>query len=291
MNETFASGLQQPDGPVGLLDGRMALVEMEDGRRCLTLIKADGSRREISKPGGRPTGLAVDGDGCFWVAGGPENSLVRLSAEGRLLQMIEGSETGPFVLPHDLAFGPDGLLYMSDSGVRIADLIIGQTIRPDFLNAAYNGRIYQIDPADGRVLRSLASGLLLASGIAFDSSGRLYYSEMLTGNIYRQVPGGRQEIFAHALRSPTGGRLKGPTGLAFDREDTLYCAVYGQADICLIDPTGKISGHIRTNGTLPSNVAFTPDGKYLLITEQEHGVVERIPAPRPGLALHRPKIR
>ncbi|MET0749264.1 MAG: SMP-30/gluconolactonase/LRE family protein [Rhizobium sp.] len=290
MNETIAAGLQQPDGPVGLADGCVALVEMDDDRRCLAIIEADGRRREVCKPGGRPTGLALDGDGCFWVAGGPDNSLVRLASDGRLLQMIEGSDSGPFVLPHDLAFGPDGLLYMSDSGVRIADLLIGRTIRPDFLNAAYNGRIYQIDPGEGRVLRSLATGLLLANGIAFDSSGRLYYSEMLTGNIYRQVPGGRQEIFAHALRAPNGGRLKGPAGLAFDREDTLYCALYGQGDICLIDPSGKISGHIRTNGALPSNLAFTPDGKHLLITEQEHGVVERIPAPRPGLALHRPKI-
>jgi len=290
MNETIAVGLHQPDGPVGLQDGRVALVEMEDGHRCLTVLEQDGRRREICRPGGRPTGLATDGDGCFWVAGGPENSLVRLSPEGRMLQMIEGSDRGPFVLPHDLAFGPDGLLYMSDSGVRIADLVIGQTIRPDFLNAAYNGRIYQIDPADGRVLRSLATGLLLASGIAFDSKGMLYYSEMLTGNIYRQVVGGRQEVFAQALRSPIGGSLRGPVGLAFDRDDTLYCAIYGQGDISLIDASGKVSGHIRTNGALPSNVAFTPDGKHVLITEQQHGAVERIPAPKPGLALHRPTI-
>ncbi len=290
MNETIAVGLHQPDGPVGLQDGRIACVETEDGRRCVSVIAPRGQRREICRPGGRPSGLAVDGDGCFWVAGGPENSLVRLSPEGRMLQMIEGSETGPFVLPRDLAFGPDGLLYMSDAGVRIADLVIGQTIRPDFLNAPYNGCIYQIDPADGRVLRSLAAGLLLASGIAFDSNGLLYYSEMLTGNIYRQVLGGRQEIFAHALRSPMGTRLKGPAGMAFDRDDTLYCAVYGQGDICLIDTSGKLSGHIRTNGTLPSNVAFTVDGKQVLITEQEHGAIERIPAPKPGLSLHRPKI-
>lgn len=290
MNDTIAAGLHQPDGPVGLQDGRVVLVEMGDDRRCLTVIQPDGERQEICRPGGRPTGLAVDGDGCFWVAGGPENSLVRLSPTGRTLQVIEGSEAGPFVLPHDLAFGPDGLLYMTDSGVRIADLIVGQTIRPDFLNAAYNGRLYQIDPAEGRVLRTLATGLLLANGIAFDSHGVLYYSEMLTGTIYRQVIGGRQEVFTQAIRSSTGGRLKGPAGMAFDRDGTLYCAIYGQGDICLINASGKISGHIRTNGALPSDVAFTPDGKYLLITEQERGVVERIPAPRPGLPLHRPKI-
>jgi gluconolactonase len=291
MNETIATGLHLPDGPVGLADGRVALTEMEDDRGCLTIIDAGRKRREVCRPGGgRPTGLAIDGDGCFWVAGGPENALVRLSPQGRTLQLIEGSEDGPFIFPNDLAFGPDGLLYMTDSGVEISNLLEGVGIRPDFLSAPYNGRVYQIDPREGRVLRTLATGLLLANGIAFDAEGLLYYSETLTGNIYRQVVGGRQEIFAHALQSPMKEQLKGPAGMAFDRDGTLYCAIYGQGDVCLIGQSGAISGHIPTNGMLPGNIAFTLDGKYALITEQERGVVERIPAPRPGMPLHMPSI-
>ena len=290
MNETIAAGLHLPDGPVGLDDGRVALSEMVDDRRCLTIVDAAGKRLEVARPGGRPTGVAVDGDGCFWTAGGPENSLVRFSPKGRTLQLIEGSDEGPFIFPNDLAFGPDGLLYMTDSGVEISDFVEGFGIRPDFLSAPYNGRVYQIDPREGRVLRTLATGLLLANGIAFDAEGLLYYSETLTGNIYRQIVGGRQEIFAHVLRSPTKDKLNGPAGMAFDRDGTLYCTIYGQGDICLVDQTGTVSGHIPTNGLLPGNIAFTLDGKYALITEQEHGVVERIPAPRPGMPLHMPSI-
>lgn len=290
MNETIAVGLHQPNGPVGLTDGRVAVLEEGGNRHCLLIIEADGKRREIWQSSGRPAGLAVDGDGCFWVAGGPDNSLIRLSPEGDAIQVIEGSPSGPFLFPHDLAFGPDGLLYMTDSGIRISDLIEDGAIRPDFLEASYDGRVYQIDPVKGRVMRSLAAGLLLPCGTAFDSAGLLYYSEVLTGNIYRQVVGGRQEIFAHALRSPMDGRMKGPIGMAFDRDDTLYCAIYGQGDVCLIDTSGRISGHIPTNGPLPTNLAFTPDGRHVLITEHEHGAIERITAPRPGLPLHRPRI-
>ncbi|PZM12032.1 SMP-30/gluconolactonase/LRE family protein [Rhizobium tubonense] len=290
MNETIATGLHLPDGPVGMADGRIALTEMEDDRGCLTIIDAGIKHREICRPGGRPSGLAVDGDGCFWVAGGPENCLVRLSPKGRTLQLIEGTEDGPFVFPNDLAFGPDGLLYMTDSGVEISNLVEGVGIRPDFLSAPYNGRVYQIDPREGRVLRTLATGLLLANGIAFDAEGLLYYSETLTGNVYRQIVGGRQEIFAHVLKTPMKEQLKGPAGMAFDRDGTLYCTVYGQGDVCLIDRNGAKSGHIPTNGLLPGNIAFTLDGKYALITEQERGVVERIPAPKPGMPLHMPSI-
>jgi gluconolactonase len=290
MNETIAVGLHQPHGPVALPDGRVAFVEMEDIRGSLAIIENDGCRREVCRPGGRAAGVAMDGDGCYWVAGGPENSVVRISPEGRTLQLIEGADDGPFLFPHDLAFGPDGLLYVTDSGVRISDLIDGVDIRADFIEASYNGRVHQIDPVEGRVLRTLATGLLLANGIAFDTEGLLYYSETLTGNIYRQIVGGRQEIFAHVLPSPTTDKLRGPCGMAFDRSGILYCAMYGQGEISLVDQSGKLMGHIRTNGARPGNIAFALDGKYALITEQDHGAIERIPVPRPGLPLHMPSI-
>lgn len=290
MNETFATGLRLPEGPVALPDGRVALVEMDDSRRSLTVIEAGGARREIYRLGGRPTGLAIDGDDCFWVAGGPENSLVRLSFQGRTLQVIEGGADGPFLHPNDLAFGPDGLLYMIDSGIRITELLEGGHVHPDFFRAAYNGRVYQIDPADGRVLRVLAAGLLYANGIAFGPDGLLYYSETLTGKIHRQIVGGRPELFAQVMPVPAVDAFRGPAGMAFDRSGVLYCAIYGHGEICMVDPAGKVAGHIRTDGTRPSKIAFTPDGKYMLVSEHENGALEKITAPRPGLPLHMPSI-
>lgn len=290
MNDTIATGLRLPSGLVALPGGRLALVEMDASRRSLKLFDTSGANKEVCRIGGSPTGIAIDGDGCFWVADGPEDSLVRLSPQGRVLQVIEGGADGPFLHPNALAFGPDGLLYMTDSGIRLADLLEGGHIHPDFFKAAYNGCVYQIDPAEGRVIRVLAAGLLLAGGIAFGPDGLLYYSETLTGKIYRQIVGGRQEMFAQSMTSPAVNMLRGPAGLAFDRSGMLYCAMYGLGEICLIDSEGRMTGHIRTDGTRPGNIAFTVDGKHLLVSEQEKGVVEKITAPRPGLPLHMPTI-
>lgn len=290
MNETIATGLRLPSGLVALPDGRFALVEMDASRRCLKLFDTSGAYQEICRIGGSPTGIAIDGDGCFWIADGPENSLVRLSPQGRVLQVIEGSADGPFLHPNALAFGPDGLLYMTDSGIRLDDLLEGGHIHPDFFKAAYNGCVYQIDPAEGRVIRVLAAGLLFASGIAFGADGLLYYGETLTGKIHRQIIGGRQEMFAQSMTSPATNVLRGPAGLAFDRSGVLYCAMYGLGEISMVDTDGKMAGHIRTDGTRPGNIAFTIDGKHLLVSEQENGVVEKITAPRPGLPLHMPTI-
>lgn len=290
MNETIATGLRLPSGLVALPDGRFALVEMDASRRCLKFFDTSGAYQEICRIGGSPAGIAIDGDGCFWIADGPENSLVRLSPQGRVLQVIEGSADGPFLHPNALAFGPDGLLYMTDSGIRLDDLLEGGHIHPDFFKAAYNGCVYQIDPADGRVIRVLAAGLLLASGVAFGADGLLYYSETLTGKIHRQIIGGRQEMFAQSMTSPAINMLRGPGGLAFDRSGVLYCAMYGLGEISLFDTEGRMAGHIRTDGTRPGAIAFTADGKHLLVCEQENGVVEKITAPRPGLPLHMPTI-
>ncbi|MBB3287583.1 MULTISPECIES: SMP-30/gluconolactonase/LRE family protein [unclassified Rhizobium] len=290
MNETIATGLRLPGGLVALPDGRIALVETDPSRRYLKLFDTSGACEELCRIGGSPTGIAIDGDGCFWVAGGPENSLIKLSPQGRIRQVIEGSADGPFLHPNALAFGPDGLLYMTDSGIRLTDLLERGHIHPDFFKAAYNGCVYQIDPSEGRVIRVLAAGLLLASGIAFGPDGLLYYSETLTGKIHRQIVGGRQEMFAQSMRSPAVNVLRGPSGLAFDRSGTLYCAMSGLGEICLIDREGMMSGHIRTNGTRPSGIAFTVDGKHLLVGEQEKGVIEKITAPRLGLPLHMPSI-
>ncbi|TXI90852.1 MAG: SMP-30/gluconolactonase/LRE family protein [Cupriavidus sp.] len=290
MNDTIVTGLRLPSGLVALPDGRIALVEMDASRRCLKLFDTSGACEELCRIGGTPTGIAIDGDGCFWVADGPEDSLVRLSPQGRVLQVIEGGADGPFLHPNALAFGPDGLLYMTDSGIRLANLLEGGHIHPDFFKAAYNGCVYQIDPAEGRVIRVLAAGLLLAGGIAFGPDGLLYYSETLTGKIYRQIVGGRQEMFAQSMTSPAVNMLRGPSGLAFDRSGMLYCAMYGLGEICMIDTEGRMTGHIRTNATRPGNIAFTLDGKHLLVSEQEKGVVEKITAPRPGLPLHMPAI-
>lgn len=291
MNETIATALRQPNGLVALKDGGVALVETDADGGALAVIDADGARREISRIDGHPTGLAIDGDGCFWVAGGPQNSVLRLSPDGKALKTISGTKEQPFLLPKNLAFGPDGLLYMSDCGIRLADLVDGPEIRPDFYEASYNGKIHQIDPQTGRILRTLATGLLMANGVAFDAEGLLYYSETLTGIIYRQVVGGRPEAFAHVLRAKSTDGLRGPAGLAFNRSGMLYCAKYGAGDICLVDQAGKVAGHIPTNGRLPDDIVFTQDGKYALIAEHEHGAIEKIPVPSPGgLPLHMPSI-
>ncbi len=286
----LVSGLDQPEGPVVLSNGDVVVVEMGESRACLTRVGRNEGPRVIARLGGRPTGLAVDGDDCIWVAGGEGASLVRLSPDGEVLLAIRGNEDGPFLFPNDLAFGRDGLLYMTDSGIAPSDLIHGGAIRPDFADVQYDGRVFQIDPRGGRVLARIATGLRFANGIAVGIDGALFYNETLSGIIHRQEIGRAAEPYARLERLGDVERFCGPDGMAFDVSGRLYCAVYGEQRVAVLDPAGQALPDIRTNGDRPTNVAFVGDAGELLVTEVEHGTIEIVPVVEPGLALQRPLV-
>ncbi len=289
-NAVLRSGFSQPEGPVHLADGSLAIVEMGENRECVTLISPDGATRTVARPGGRPTGLALDGDGCLWVAGGPANSLVRLDPSGAEMLRVTGSRDDAFLFPNDLAFGPDGMLYMTDSGILPRELISGLAIRSDFLTYPYRGQVVRIDPRKGVVERQLARDLRFANGIAFDGDGVLHYAETLTGRIHRQPLDEAPEVFAAMAGAAVSDRFTGPDGMAFDEDGRLFCAIYGESRIAVADPGGRPLPSLRTNGDRPTNVAFRGAERLLMVTEVANGAVEIVPTSAAGLPLHVPRI-
>jgi gluconolactonase len=290
-NPVIASGLLQPEGPAFTGSGRLFVVEMDERRACLTVIDA-GSRSPMGPSGGRPTGLAIDGDDCLWVAGGPGAVLLRLDPQGRQIARIDGDDSGRFLFPNDLAFGPDGLLYMTDSGMPPDAFITGLSIRADFFTAHYAGTVFQIDPSSARVLRRIDTGLRFANGLAFAADGTLHVNETLTGWIYRYALDGsaRREPFSQTLPAPSPDRFTGPDGMAFDVEGRLYCALYGRGEVSVSDLDGAIIDRLATNGNQPTNLAFVPGENAIVVTEVEHGAVERIEVGAAGALLHRPPL-
>jgi hypothetical protein len=171
-------GVEEPEAPVCLEDGSAYLVEMSQRKRCVTHVSPSGKMRTIITFAGRPNGLALDGQGNVWVAvaGDAESSVTCCSPAGDILAVIRGSIEGPFLWPNDLAFGPNGLLYMTDSGIRVTDFIKGTTIRPDVRTAPYDGRVYEIDPNEAAVLRVMDRGIRFTNGIAFGGDDQMYVS-------------------------------------------------------------------------------------------------------------------
>jgi gluconolactonase len=106
----FATGIGAPEGPVALEDGSMYVTEMSAATLQVTRLFSNGRRKVIKRTGGRPNGLAIDGDGNLWIAEAGLRAVISIDVEGRELIRIEHDGEQPFRLPNDLCFGKDGHL-------------------------------------------------------------------------------------------------------------------------------------------------------------------------------------
>jgi len=288
----YITDLSVPEGPVVLPDGAWLVVEMGPDRGCVTKIDGEnGASRRVLARTGRPNGLAVDAEQTIWVAESEPASLLRMSMDGSHEAVATHCGDDPFLFPNDLCFGPDGMLYLTDSGIRFAHFAPGGNIRSDYNSAPVDGRLYRIDPSSLAV-EELTRGIRFANGLAFGlRAEHLYVAETLTGDIlrYRWSPTalGPPEVFANvvSLGGPAG--LKGPDGIAFGANGDLYVAVFGQGEVTVLAPDGSVKQRIRTRGSAPANVAFGgPGERRIYVTEDERGTLERFDADTEGLALH-----
>jgi len=290
----FAKGIGAPEGPISLTDGSMYVTEMSHSTLMVTKLSPKGERHVIKRTGGRPNGLAVDGEGLIWIAEAGQRALVCIDPDGRELKRLEGdSKHGRFFFPNDLAFGPDGHLYMTDSGMALTDFLDGQNFVENFMNLKWDGRVYQIDPRRMKVERLIDSKIRFTNGIAFGIDNTLYANASFTGEIYRyDVFGPRKptrEVFGNVLQKDKQTGFKGPDGMKFGVDGRLYCTVYGQKNVTVLGKTGRVAERLPLDGTCPTNLAFSRDGKKILVTEVSKGQVEQLEVPCAGLELFYPK--
>jgi len=284
----FIEDLGTPEGPVLLPDKSWVVLEMQEDRGCLTHISADGKKRRVIAKTGRPNGLAVDKDGLLWVAESMNPpSLLRITMEGSVETVAAECDGEPFLFPNDLCFGPNGALYMTDSGFLCKAWM---TLTPDQKVAARpDGRVYRIRPETGTV-EKLDAGIPFANGIAFGPDGNLYVAATRSGMVYRyrwrDGKVGTREDFGDVRDPKKAGTFCGPDGMAFGQDGNLYVAVVWQGDVTVLGPDGRPVRRIQTAGMGPTNVAFGPPGsRKIYVTELGDGRFEVFDVDTDGLPL------
>lgn len=287
----FASDLGFPEAPVLLPDESFLFVEMEPGKGCVTWISKDGESRRTVATTGRPNGLAQDRNGYIWVAETAQRALLKLSLDGEYEQVASNYDGEEFLFLNDLAFGPDGKIYLTDSGIAMDEFAPGGELNPDWENLVYDGRVYIVDPATAEVDR-LDNGIRFTNGLAFDAHGHLYVAETLTGKIFKYVfengsyTGERRE-FGNAINPDAPAGIKGPDGMKFGKDGNLYVAVFGQGDVTVLGPDGSVITRFEAGGAFPTNLVFGKDGEQrIYVTEVETGTVRIIDVGTDGLVLH-----
>jgi gluconolactonase len=98
----------------------------------------------------------------------------------------------------------------------------------------------------------LDRGILFANGIAFGPDDALYAT--FTGEIDRYNvlgPANPQgEVFGNVLQPYEGDYFRGPDGMCWGVDGRLYCAVYGQRNVTVLNTDGSIAEPLPLDGRL-----------------------------------------
>ena len=167
--------------------------------------------------------------------------------------------------PTGLAFGPDGLLYVSSRA---------------------EGTVYQVGSAG--VARVFAEGLGIATGLAFDAAGDLYVGDR-SGTIFKiHTPAGdaeAQEMFVFATLEPSIAAYH----LAFAKSGVLYVTAPTTASnqsIHAIAPDGTISTFFSGLGRAQGLAFDAQDNLYVAASYRgDRGVFRITPEKEISLAI------
>jgi gluconolactonase len=241
-------------------DGRVVFC---DGNTGELLVYADGSVSAYARTGGSPWGAVLGGDGAIYVTQGGKvpgsgeysapSGIQRVRPDGTTELLFAQVAGYQLYGPNDLAFGPDGRLWFTDSGSE-------QDLRFDVRSP---GRLFAVGPSGtGEMLLELPE--VVPNGIAFDARQRLYWTESGARRIQR-LQDGKPVTFCQLPDSHV------PDGMAFAADGRLFVATTISEGVTVISPDGAVLGEIHL-GEHATNCIF--DGPDLYVTATREADIE-----------------
>jgi gluconolactonase len=227
--------------------------------KTITKFSIDGKNAPWAETGA-PNGHKILADGTHLVCDASRHAVLKLSAEGKLLEPASKECDGqPLRGPNDLTLDtPNGGFYFSDPGESSLEKRIGTV---HYVDKA--GKTHLVD-----------KGLAFPNGIVLTPDGKqLYLAESQTNQVHvYEVKGpgklGERKLFANLPKHPSGDHLRSqPDGMCLDAAGNVYIAHYGMKQVQVLDPSGKLIRQYDGGNETTSNVAFGgPNMTTLYIT-------------------------
>lgn len=274
--EHFIADLGFTEGPVNCQDGGFAATAIDRGEIA---IVRDGKAGVLATTGGGPNGLVEAKGGVFYLCqnGGVWPALNHIKREPGV-QKIAADGTVSYVAtgmtaPNDLAFGPDGLLYVTDP-----------TRKPE----RNDGRVWRLNVETGQCDKILHVDWY-PNGIGFGpDDDQIILAD--TG-LRRLVAVPRKDPSPDKARTLFTMTVGMPDGFAFDREGNVVVAAVGVKEdepgtVQVWSPAGKCLEVIELKRTrFITNVSISAERKLYICDSGNYGVVVR-DWPTAGLPLH-----
>jgi gluconolactonase len=271
---SFASGLGFIEGPVWDESAQtLSVASINHG--CVYVMDREGSKIQTVEVGGGPNGLVLSRSGLLiaqnggiFGASGPAQPGVQRIVDGRADYVLG---TG-FLAPNDLAFGPDGRLYVTDPATDRA------------LTEPTEGRLLACDLKTGEC-EVIVDKRLFPNGLAFEADGQhLLLAQTYTRVIERLHRSSAGWVSDGIFCNLVNGR---PDGMAIDEEGKLWVCTPGTGGVEIFDRRGVFVQRIELGtGTMTTNICFGGDERCdVFITAAGIGTVLTLKTDVPGLLL------
>ena len=230
-----------------VLTSTVSILSRVSGRVIRSLLRARRRLADNLHPVASP---AIDAQGNIYttISGTKDQhvpvSLYRISPEGEVVPL-----PASIANPTSLAFGPDGLLYIS---------------------SRHEGTVYRVNRQG--TASSFATQLGIATGLAFDAQGRLYVGDR-RGAILQVAENGTFRVFARLDPTMTGYHL------AFGDDGWLYVSyptLSGSDQIYRITPDGEVHPFVRGLGRAQGIAFDAAQNLYVVAHYEGEGGVIRI---------------
>jgi len=243
--------LNFPEGPAVDSKGNIWFVEQKAGN-IVCLSKQNILKRYSTN--GSPNGIAIDKNDNIWYCDSGNNCIsVYYPDTAHFEVKCSHAEGKPLDKPNDLTFDKNGNVLFTCPG-----------------NSRYEPTGYLCVMTDEQV-KVVTRQKYFPNGLAFTSDGKeLIIAETYKHRLWKgKWDPNSLEWFNEAPWVEVGGPI-GPDGMAFDQNNNLHVAVFGQQRLKVISPDGVIIEEIFLPGKNPTNCAFLPEGG-LIVTEAERG--------------------
>jgi sugar lactone lactonase YvrE len=232
-------------------------------------------------------GMRLGPDGWLYVTqvfGSQITAINPATGEARIVS----PRGGAIVSPDDLAYDSKGVMYVTEylnqrvcartpnGEVRvISDQVPGAngiTVYQDRVfvdECRAGGRLLELF-GDGRAPRLMADGLAMPNACAVGPDGRLYFPEVISGDIWR-VPlnGGERERFI--------GGLHTPPALKFDNHGALMVLESHTGEVTRIDLQNGRKSRFATLESGLDNLVIAPDDRVFVSSFAHGGIWEIAP--------------
>jgi sugar lactone lactonase YvrE len=244
-------------GVINTIAGSTAIVS---GAVVLAFAYAGDGGTAITASLAGPAGVAIDSSGNIYIATYADNRIRKVDSKGNISTFAGNSgygfagDGGPALgaqlsSPRGICVDSGGNLYLADRWNNRIRKIAGTTIS----TIAGNGQ----GNFGGDGGPAISAQLSYPEGVAVDSAGNVYISDLLNNRVRMVTPTGTIATFAGNGVPGFGGdggaaasaQLNQPAGLAVDSSGNVYIADSNNAVIRKVTPQGVISTVAGTGAT------------------------------------------